>query len=322
MNNGLNQNIYIPIANPEIVGGVKLQNKELTNQQFFDSIFTKYVSFTLPYLGEEGIKIHLLMNLYSNPYINDDPIVEIDTRNIEGRNVVFGVNSSGTFSVDEEGFNYLHQGKPVFVNIQEFYTKTVLIAWKFLYQGGETTWNCSLFPTMNIGIATGSGSGGENPPTSPSYKGYFAVTDNSLGEKSSVIISNGVVKLNGNVIKVDKNYFDLLENITGYVVDTLKYKNSIEKNYGGFDDELITGKITKETLDPSYVIGKTETTYPCELRLVVSIYKDEPEIYYTLNGNNNTNKSTDALIATIDKNKDNSLYIIQQQYGELRLTIE
>ena len=119
MAKSLGQTIYVPIGNAEFSGKIKLKDLELSNQQFYDSIFTRYISLTLP-VSEEKKGSHLQLNLYSDRKL-ENLIKVIDTTNPEDRERVFGIDSSGFFNIPETGFPSSHQGKPIFVDLQEYY---------------------------------------------------------------------------------------------------------------------------------------------------------------------------------------------------------
>ena len=121
--------IYVPIGDAEIVGGIKLKELELTNQQFFDVILTKYVSFTLP-VFEEKKASHLRLSLYSDRKLTN-LIKTIDTTNAEDREIVFGIDSNGFFNISENGFPSSYQGKPIFVDLQNYYHLTNFVCWQF-----------------------------------------------------------------------------------------------------------------------------------------------------------------------------------------------
>lgn len=310
--------IYVPIGDAEIIGGVKLKELELSNQQFFDTLLTRYVSFTLP-VSEEKKASHLRISLYSDRQLTN-LIKTINTEeNSEDRERVFGIDASGFFNIPEDGFSYSHQGKPIFVDLQEYYHLTNFVTWQIKRDSwGDKFY--SVFPSTNIdnygnGIATGGGGGGGGTE----YNGYFAVKDISTSSSDMVNISNGVVYLNNKKIQVATTDFELIDFLTGYVVDVEEYDNSIQLiDVSDFNNyELIQGELTIQKLDPSYVIEESEVQYPCELRLVISNYNNELKTFYTLNEDNRGTYSTDALIATIDKNDDGSLNIKQQCFGEI-----
>lgn len=307
--------IYIPIGDAEIVGGIKLKELELTNQQFFDAILTRYVSFTLP-VSEEKKPSHLRLSIYSDKKLTNLKKT-IDTTNEKDREIVFGIDSNGFFNVEETGFQSSYQGKPIFVDLQDYYHLTNFVCWQFkISSWGEKFY--SVFPSTKIdnygnGVATsGSGGGFE-------YNGYFAVKDISTSSKDMVMISSGVVYLNNEKINVPYTEFELIDFITGYVVDIGEYKNNYKLiDTSDFENiEIIKSELSSEKFDPSFVIGTSELNYPCELRLVISNLNDEIKTYYTIMENNRTEFSTDVLIATIDKNDDGTLYIKQQCFGEI-----
>ena len=317
----MNKNfIYTPIGNADFVGNVKIQNIELTNQQFFNTIFTRFVSVTLP-VSEEKKSSHLQFNLYSDRQLTN-LIKTIDTTNSEDRERVFGIDSNGFFNIPESGFNSSYQGKPIFVDLQEYYYLTSFVSWRVkMSSWGEKFY--SVFPSMNIdnygngGISPGGTEGGFK------YEGYFAVTDISSYNKDVVNISSGVVYLNNKRYEIEETEFELIDNLTGYVIDTDIYDGSTETIDTSNVESvgIIYGEITIEKLDPSYVIDRADVEFPCELRLVASNYEYNVKTYYTLSKNNRTDYSTDALIATIDKNDDGTLHIRQQQFGEISLNI-
>ena len=308
--------IYIPIGDAEIVGSIKLKELELTNQQFFDAILTRYVSFTLP-VSEEKKPSHLRLSLYSDRKLTN-LIKTIDTTNIEDREIVFGIDSNGFFNIPENGFSSSYQGKPIFVDLQNYYHLTNFVCWQFKVDSWSERFY-SVFPSTNIdnygnGIATSGGSGGGTE-----YNGYFSVKDISISSKDMVSISSGVVYLNNDKINVPYTEFELIDFLTGYIVDVGEYKSDYQliDVYNFNDVEKIQGELTLEKIDPSYVIGTSELTYPCELRLVISNFNNEIKTYYTVNEMNRNQHSTDALIATIDKNDDGTLNIKQQCFGEI-----
>lgn len=309
--------IYVPIGDAEIVGGIKLKELELSNQQFFDVLMTRYVSFTLP-VSKEKKSSHIRISLYSDRKLTN-LIKTINTEeNPEDREMVFGIDSSGFFNIPEDGFSYSHQGKPIFVDLQEYYHLTNFVSWQIKRE----TWGdkfYSVFPSTNIdnygnGMATSGGGGG-----SAEYDGYFAVKDISNSYKDIVSILNGVVYLNRKRIEIKTTEFELVDFLTGYLIDVGEYNNIYQliDNSDFNNTEIIQGELTNEKLDPSYVFGELDVEYPCELRLVISNYNNEIKTYYTINKDNRTDNSTDALIATIDKNEDGSLNIKQQQFGEI-----
>lgn len=314
-----NQNpiIYTPIGNAEVVGGFKVKTKELTNQQFFDALFTKYISFTLPVYDEKR-PTHLEINLYSE--IGSQPIKTINTTTPEDRKLVFGINDvDGFFNIPENGFSSSYQGNPVFVDLQEYHQIANFISWR---TSQENKYFYSVFPLMNIdnygnGKTIGSGEGGGS---NFKYKGYFAVKDVSSFSRSIVNISDGVVYLNNKRIEVTKKDFELLDYWTGYIVDVGMYQSefqSVDISYSN-SVKVIKGRISNETIDPSYSWSTTELNYfPYELRLIISKNNEEIETYYTLNKDNRKENVTDALIATIQKNDDGTLEIIQQCFGEI-----
>ena len=55
MAKSLGQTIYVPIGNAEFSGKIKLKDLELSNQQFYDSIFTEEydVEYTLILLDDK-----------------------------------------------------------------------------------------------------------------------------------------------------------------------------------------------------------------------------------------------------------------------------
>ena len=309
--------IYVPIGDAEIVGGIKLKELELSNQQFFDVLMTRYVSFTLP-VSEEKKSSHIRISLYSDRKLNN-LIKTINTEeNPEDREKVFGIDSSGFFNIPEDGFSYSHQGKPVFVDLQEYYHLTNFVSWQIKREAwGDKFY--SVFPSTNIdnygnGMSTSGGGGGNYE-----YDGYFAVKDISNSSKDIVSILNGVIYLNRKRIEIKTTEFELVDFLTGYLIDIGEYNNIYQliDNSDFNNTEIIQGELTNEKLDPSYVFGESDVEYPCELRLVVSNYNNEIKTYYTINKDNRTDNSTDALIATIDKNDDGSLNIKQQQFGEI-----
>ena len=187
------QKIYTPIGNAEFVGGLKIKNKELTNQQFFDVVFTKYISFTLPVCDKKESS-HLEINIYSD--IGLPPIKTINTTNSEDRKLVFGLNdTNGFFNIQEFGFDYYYQGNPVFVNLQEYYQTANFISWKTSL---ENKYFYSVFPTMNI--------------------------DNYGGKLSNN--SGGNTNHNsGNFIKIDSCYENKIIVPSDYIPLTLKLNN-------------------------------------------------------------------------------------------------
>jgi hypothetical protein len=309
--------IYVPIGDAEIVGGIKLKELERSNQQFFDVLITRYVSFTLP-VSEEKKSSHIRINLYSDRGLTN-LIKTINTSdNSEDREKVFGIDGSGFFEIPETGFSSTYQGKPVFVDLQEYYHLTNFVSWQIKRDSwGDKFY--SVFPSTNIdnygnGMAISGGGGGNYE-----YDGYFAVKDVSTSSKDIVNILNGVVFLNRKRIEIKTTEFELVDFLTGYLIDIGEYNNVCQliDNSDFNNTEIIQGELTDEKLDPSYVFGESDVKYPCELRLVISNYNNEIKTYYTTNRDNRTDNSTDALIATIDKNDDGSLNIKQQQFGEI-----
>ena len=181
--------IYTPIGNANFVGGVKIQNKELTNQQFFDTVFTKYVSFTLP-VYDEKISSHLEINLYSE--VGTTPIKTIDTEKPEDRELVFGISdTNGFFNIPEYGFSSSYQGNPVFVNLQEYHQKINFISWKTSI---ENKLFYSVFPSMNIdnygnGKATSGtgGTGGGEITEIPDYQELNYCNDDKITVSSNFV---------------------------------------------------------------------------------------------------------------------------------------
>lgn len=211
------QKIYTPIGNAEFVGGLKIKNKELTNQQFFDVVFTKYISFTLPVCDKKESS-HLEINIYSDN--STQPIRIIDTKtNIEDRQLVFGINNAGRpFNIPENGFNSSYQGNPVFVNLQEYYQTANFISWKTSL---ENKYFYSVFPTMNIdnyGGKLSNNSGGNTDNNSSDFIKIDSCYENKIIVPSDYIPVS--LKLNNKKFYTIRGEdLSLDDNETNFIID-------------------------------------------------------------------------------------------------------
>ena len=266
---------YIPIGNPQLFGGIKIKNTECSVEEFHDSVFVKYASIVVPITNNKGIK-KLTIQFYDTDNESNSPQKEIDTE--KNSDLFFLIsNKPSLIKVDENGIESQYEGKPVFINLQEFYHKTSIISWFFEDNNGIIgEKNYTIFPNTNINLSYGfsNSGGGTNPPDYPDDN-YFLVTDSSTPEQYQIIIGKGAYFNNNQIVYINQTVFSFNnKEWSGYVVDVEDYDPDIlfDLKYDE-NKKIIQGHATNETLDRDYIVSTKYNDFPCELKL--AIFKNE-----------------------------------------------